>query len=60
MKKEFYKMLESKIGKRLVSYPELSRFLSEEGFTSLQVQAIIKKYFHPTLNAFILKSLDNE
>jgi hypothetical protein len=57
---EWYKMLEDLVGKRRVAYPELSRLLRNEGFTPLQVEAIIKKYFHPTINAFILKSFDDE
>jgi hypothetical protein len=60
MKKVFYNMLESKVGKSHVSYYAIKHFLSSEGFTDLELKAILKKYFSPTLNAYVLKSFEDE
>ena len=53
-------MLESKVGKSHVSYYAIKHFLSSEGFTDLELKAILKKYFSPTLNAYVLKSFEDE
>lgn len=53
-------MLERKVGTSPVSHPWLTAFLKSEGFTKMEVRAIIKKYFHPTINRYKLKSWPDE
>jgi hypothetical protein len=60
MKKEFYKMLESKVGNSTISHSSLKHFLTDMGFTTLQLKAILKKYFSPTINAYVLKPFKDE
>jgi hypothetical protein len=60
MKKTFYNMLESKVGNSHVSSPAIKHFLRSEEFTDLELKAIIKKYFSPTINAYVLKPFEDE
>ncbi|MBN37748.1 MAG: hypothetical protein CMI29_04710 [Opitutae bacterium] len=60
MKKPFHAMLERKVGTSAVSHPWLNAFLKSEGFTKMEVRAIMIKYFHPTINRYKLKSWPDE
>jgi hypothetical protein len=60
MKKESYNMLESKVGNSTISPSSLKHFLRSDGFTDLELKAILKKYFSPTINAYVLKTFENE
>ena len=53
-------MLESKVGKSHVSFPALKHFLKSDGFTDLELKAILKKYFSSTINAYVLKPFEDE
>lgn len=53
-------MLESKVGNSTISPSSLKHFLRSDGFTDLELKAILKKYFSPTINAYVLKTFENE
>jgi hypothetical protein len=60
MKKPFHSMLERKVGLSPVSHPWLVALLKSEGFSRIQVKAIISKYFSPTINRYKLKPWKDE
>lgn len=53
-------MLERKVGLSPVSHPWLVALLKSEGFSRIQVKAIISKYFSPTINRYKLKPWKDE
>ena len=53
-------MLESKVGNSTISHSSLKHFLTDMGFTTLQFKTILKKYFSPTINAYVLKPFKDE
>lgn len=53
-------MLESKVGDSTISHSSIKHFLTNMGFTTLQLKAILKKYFSPTINAYVLKPFEDE